>query len=324
MTEIRFHSRDPRRRPRAWKLDERAGQVAAALLLFGGTLVAIGLLGAPDLVAFVVRSAERLAVRVTAERGLLAFDSVRLRFDRLEKRVASDELFLARVATVISLPLPERFLAEPVAMEGATATDLEVEVHRLGRRLRAMETFRRRIATDAIPDPARIPSRSPIEPSSAVPLSAFGPRISPLTHRPEFHAGLALAALAGTPVVAPADGRVVFAGRVPGSVGAAWRTFGNVVVLAHDDRTRTLFGDLGTLRVRRGQALRRGDVLGAVGTNRFSPTPQVHYGVWKLEGGRWRPVDPRLYVLDADWITAREVRTPVVPPAGVELPPAFH
>jgi murein DD-endopeptidase MepM/ murein hydrolase activator NlpD len=324
VTEIRFHSRDPRRRPRAWKLDERAGQIVAALLLLGGTLVAIGLFGAPDLVAFVVRSAERLAVRVTAERGLLAFDSVRLRFDRLEKRVASDELFLARVATVISLPLPEKFLEDPLAMEGATTTDLEVEVHRLARRLRAMETFRRRIASDATPDPARIPSRSPIEPSAAVPLSAFGPRISPLTHRPEFHAGLSLAAFAGTPVVAPADGRVVFTGRVPGSAGAAWRTYGNVVVLAHDERTRTLFGDLGTVRARRGQTLRRGEVLGAVGTNRFSPTPQVHYGVWKFDGRLWRPVDPRLYILDADWITAREVRSPVAPPGDAELPAIFR
>jgi murein DD-endopeptidase MepM/ murein hydrolase activator NlpD len=324
VTEIRFHSRDPRRRPRAWKLDERAGRVAAALLVLGGTLVAIGLFGAPDLVTYVVRSAERLALRVTASRGLLAFDSVRLRFDRLEKRVAADELFLARVAAVISLPLPERFLEDPLAIEGATATDLELEVHRLARRLRAMEAFRRRIASAAKADPARIPSRSPIEPSSAVLLSAFGPRISPLTHRPEFHAGLALAALAGTPVLAPAGGRVVFTGRVPGSAGAAWRTFGIVVVLAHDERTRTIFGDLGRVRVKRGQTVQRGEVLGAVGTNLFSPTPQLHYGVWKLDGNRWRPVDPRLHVLDADWITAREVKSPAVPPSDAELPAAFR
>lgn len=324
MTEIRFHSRDPRRRPRAWKLDERAGRIVAALLVLAGTLVAIGLFGAPDLVTYVVRSAERLALRVTAERGLLAFESVRLRFERLEKRVAADELFLARVATVISLPLPDRFPEEPLAMENATATDLEVEVHRLARRLRAMEVFRRKIASEGAPDPASIPSRSPIEPSSAVPLSAFGPRISPLTHRPEFHAGLALAAVAGTPVVAPSAGRVVFTGRVPGSAGAAWRTFGTVVVLAHDARTRTFFGYLGSVRVRRGQAVRRGEVLGAVGTNRFSPTPQLHYGVWKSDGSRWRPVDPRLHVLDAEWITAREVKSPAAPPRDAEFPAAFR
>ena len=212
VTEIRFHSRDPRRRPRAWKLDERAGRVAAALLVLAGTLVAIGLFGAPDLVTYVVRSAERLALRITATRGLLAFDSVRLRFERLERRVAADELFLARVAAVISLPLPDGFPEDLLALEEATATDLELEVHRLARRLRAMETIRRRIASDGTPDPARIPSRSPIEPSSVVPLSVFGPRISPLTHRPEFHAGLALAAVDGTPVVAPAGGRVVFTG----------------------------------------------------------------------------------------------------------------
>ena len=137
-------------------------------------------------------------------------------------------------------------------------------------------------------------------------------------------AGLALAALAGTPVLAPAAGRVAFAGRVPGSAGAAWRSLGTVVVLAHDERTRTLFGYLGSVRVRRGQEVRRGDALGTVGANRFSPTPELHYGVWKSDGRRWVPVDPRLHVLDAEWIGARDLATPVVPPPDVELPPAFR
>lgn len=324
MTEIRFHSSDPRRRPRAWKLDERAGRVVAALIVLGGTLVAIGLFGAPDLVAYVVRSAERLTLRVTAQRGQLAFDSVKLRFERLEKRVAADELFLARVAAVLDLPLPGGFPEDVVLAEGATPTDLEVEVHHLGRRLRAMETFRRKVASAGTADPSSIPSRSPIEPTSAVPLSGFGPRISPLTHRPEFHAGLALAALAGTTVLAPAGGRVVFAGRVPPSAGAAWRGFGTVVVVAHDARTRTLYGYLGTVRVRRGQVVRRGDVIGTVGANRFSPTPQLHYGVWKSDGRTWSPVDPRLHVLDADWITAKELKTPPAAPPDAEFPRAFR
>jgi murein DD-endopeptidase MepM/ murein hydrolase activator NlpD len=324
VTEIRFHSGDPRRRPRAWKIDARAGRVVAAFIVLSGTLVAIGLFGAPDLVAYVVRSAERLALRVTAERGLLAFDSVRLRFDRLEKRVAADELFLARIAAVLALPLPDGFPEESLLAEGATPTDLEVEVYRLGRRLRAMETFRRKVASTGAVQAFRIPSRSPIEPASAVPISAFGPRISPLTHRPEFHAGLALAALAGTPVFAPAGGRVAFAGRVPGSAGAAWRSFGTVVVLEHDEKTRTVFGYLGSVRVRRGQTVQRGEILGSVGANRFSPTPQLHYGVWKSDGRRWAPVDPRLHVLDADWITAREVRSPAAPPRDAELPAAFR
>jgi murein DD-endopeptidase MepM/ murein hydrolase activator NlpD len=238
--------------------------------------------------------------------------------------VAADELFLARVAAVLDLPLTEGFPEEARAAEGTTPTDLEVEVHRLGRRLRAMESFRRKVASADAVDASRIPSRSPLEPSSAVPLSPFGPRISPLTHRPEFHAGLALSALPGTLVLAPAAGRVVFAGRVPGSAGAAWRTFGSVVVLAHDGRCRTLFGYLGSVRVRRGQAVRRGETIGTVGANRFSPTPQLHYGIWKLDGARWVPVDPRLHVLDAEWITARELKSPAVPPRDVELPVAFR
>ena len=324
MTEIRFHSGDPRRRPRAGKLEGRAGPVAGALLVLAGTLVAIGLFGAPDLVTFVVRSAERLNVRATARRGLLAFESVRLRFDRLEARARADELFLARLAAVLDLPRAAAPGSEPALIEDATPTDLEVEVNRLFRRLRAMEAFRRRVAAARIDAPALLPSRSPLDPASAVPLWAFGPRVSPLTHRPEFHAGLALAAPAGTPVLAPGGGRVAFAGRVPGSAGASWRGLGTVVVLAHGERTRTLLGYLGTVRVRRGQVVRRGEELGTVGPNRFSPTPQLHYGVWKSDGREFRPVDPRLHVLDADWIGAKDVAEAPVPPRGVELPPAFR
>ena len=324
MTEIRFHSRDPRRSPRAWTVDERAGRVVAALLVLSGTLVAVGLFGAPDLVAFVVRSAERLALERTAERGRLAYESVRLRFHRLDRRVVADELFLARLAAVLDLPRPDGFPESTAAEEAATPTDLEVEVFRLGRRLRAMESLRRQIAMAQVGDPGRVPSRSPIDPSAAVPLSPFGPRVSPFTHRPEFLPGMELAAMVGTPVTATAGGRVVFAGRVPPSAGAAWRPFGTVAVVAHDATTRTVYGHLGSVRARRGQQLRRGETIGTVGANRFSPTPRLFYSVWKSEGRRFRPVDPRLHVLDADWIAPADLKGPVEPPREVELPDAFR
>lgn len=324
MTEVRFHSRDPRRRPRAWKLDARGGRFAAAFVVAAGTLVSVGLFGAPDLASWVVRSAERLAIPLRAERGQLAFDSVRLRFERLEKRVAADELFLTRLAAVLALPLPPDFPDGSGPAEVATPGALEAEVHRLARRLREMEAFRRVIAALNEADASRIPSRSPVDPSYAVPVTTFGPRVSALTHRPEFYAGLSLAAPEGTIVQAPAAGRVVLAGKVPGSTGGEWRAYRTVVVLAHGERIRTVYGHLGSVRVRRGQPVRRGETLGTVGTNRFSPTPQLHYAVWRHDGKGWRPVDPRLHVLDAQWITADDVKSPVVPPRDAELPPEFR
>jgi murein DD-endopeptidase MepM/ murein hydrolase activator NlpD len=324
VTEVRFHSSDPRRRPRAWKIDGNAGRVVGVLLVLAGTLVAIGLFGAPDLVAYVVRSAERLTIRATARRGLLAFDSVRLRYERLDKRVRTDELFLARMAVVLDLPRPDDLVETDEPEPAATPDALEAEVHRLARRLRAMEGFRRTLASAKTEEPGRIPSRSPVEPSSAVPIHLFGPRVSPLTHRPEFHPGLGLAAPEGAPVLAPAGGRVVFAGRVPVGAGAEWRSFRNVVVVAPRERTRTVLGYLGEIRVRRGQVVRRGEQVGEVGVNRFTPTPQLHYGVWRRSGARWTPVDPRLHVLDAEWIGARDLAAPVVPPRDAELPSAFR
>ncbi len=187
-----------------------------------------------------------------------------------------------------------------------------------------MESLRRQVAMAKVEDPEKVPSRSPIDPASVVPFAAFGPRVSPFTHRPEFLPGIELAAPAGTPVTAAAGGRVVFSGKVPASAGAVWRTFGTVAVVAHDAGTRTVYGHLGTVRARRGQAVRRGDVIGTVGLNRFSPTPQLFYSVWKSDGRTFRPVDPRLHVLDAEWLTVADVKRPATPPRDAELPAALR
>ena len=74
------------------------------------------------------------------------------------------------------------------------------------------------------------PSVSPLHSDTFVMTSPFGTRRSPFTKEIDFHAGIDLAAQPGTPIYAPADGTVTFAGRFPLRQSVAWSTVKNEVV----------------------------------------------------------------------------------------------
>jgi murein DD-endopeptidase MepM/ murein hydrolase activator NlpD len=146
------------------------------------------------------------------------------------------------------------------------------------------------------------PSVSPLESNRFVLTSAFGSRRSPFTRQMDFHTGLDLAAARGTPVRAPADGVVAFAGRYQLRLGIAWWRYGNLVSVRHGDEFVTLFGHLEEIEVRNGQRVKRGDLLGTVGDTGWSTNPHLHFEVRRLvEGTDYRPVDPRLHMLDHSW-----------------------
>ena len=100
MTEIRFHPGDSRRRVRTLRVRGQLGHLFSLALLSTGTIVVLGLAGAPDLVSFVILSADRVATWERAARGREALAAVTRRHVALAKRLAADELFLARVASL--------------------------------------------------------------------------------------------------------------------------------------------------------------------------------------------------------------------------------
>ncbi len=327
MSLIRLHPWDPRKRSRSVEIERAGGIVVAVVAIGAATTTALGLLAAPRIVADLALAAERRDAGKTALRGAEAFASVGRRAGSLAGRLSADELFLARVAAVFEIPAPDGFPAPAPARPPTTAAQLEAETWDLARRTRVLETFRRTLA--ALPPgepggfrPAAVPSRSPVEPSSAVPLTVFGPYVSPIDGATEMETGLTLASPAGSPVTATAEGVVVAAGPVSRRADAEWRRLGAVVVVSHDVRTRTVYGHLAGIAVRRGQRVGRGQMIGRVGTSGFAPTPRVHYEVHRFEGGRWVARDPRLFILDQDWITAAEVRRAASATAdAAELPP---
>jgi murein DD-endopeptidase MepM/ murein hydrolase activator NlpD len=116
--------------------------------------------------------------------------------------------------------------------------------------------------------------------------SGFGPRVSPFTEKPAWHDGLDIGAAANAPVQAPAQGRV--------TTVAFDSKLGNLVKLDHGFGIETLYGHLAKALVKEGQRVKRGDVVGLVGSTGLATGPHLHYMV-KVNG---QTFDPTKYILD--------------------------
>ncbi|MFH1223967.1 MAG: M23 family metallopeptidase [Pseudomonadota bacterium] len=119
--------------------------------------------------------------------------------------------------------------------------------------------------------------------------SRFGSRLDPFTRRIERHEGLDISTRPGTPIVAPADGVVIFAGSKPG--------YGLVLTIDHGYGITTVYGHNSKFFVAQGTRVRRGMPISAVGNTGKSTGPHLHYEV-KVNGV---PVDPRKFILDSPW-----------------------
>lgn len=124
-----------------------------------------------------------------------------------------------------------------------------------------------------------------IKPSRGWFTSRFGYRVDPFSNRPEMHAGLDMAAPSGTPVYAPADGVVSFAGYDSG--------YGKLVSIDHGYGVITRYGHNSRIFVEQGQKVRRWDVISAVGSTGRSTGAHLHYEV-RIHG---IAVDPMNYIL---------------------------
>ena len=111
--------------------------------------------------------------------------------------------------------------------------------------------------------------------------SGFGMRIDPVYGTPKMHKGLDFTAQQGTPIYATGDGTVSFAGFDEGG-------YGNHVIINHGYGYETLYGHMVRIKARAGQKLKRGEVIGWVGSTGKSTGPHCHYEV-HVDGN---PVDP--------------------------------
>ncbi|MGB3477692.1 MAG: M23 family metallopeptidase [bacterium] len=118
-------------------------------------------------------------------------------------------------------------------------------------------------------------------------MSGFGYRIDPFTGQVKMHEGLDIAAPPGTPIIAPADGTVKFAGERRG--------FGLALEIDHGYGYTTLYGHCQRLALEKGEKVNRGDVIAYVGSTGKSTGPHLHYEVRVSQ----IPVNPIHYILSS-------------------------
>jgi len=117
----------------------------------------------------------------------------------------------------------------------------------------------------------RIPSICPVQHKQTKISSPFGPRRDPFTGQIKQHNAVDLAAPKGAPVVATADGVVIFAGRQG--------TYGRLVKIDHGGGIETRYAHLRSIGVKRGKRVKRGEKIGKLGESGRTTGPNLHYEV---------------------------------------------
>jgi murein DD-endopeptidase MepM/ murein hydrolase activator NlpD len=133
----------------------------------------------------------------------------------------------------------------------------------------------------------RLASTPSIAPANGHLSSLFsGSRFHPVLRISRPHKGIDIAARVGEPILAPARGRVIFAGNKGNG-------YGNMVEIDHGYGYVTRFAHASQLLVRRGQEVKRGDIIAEVGATGLTSGPHLHYEVEQ----NGRQVDPLNFII---------------------------
>ena len=134
----------------------------------------------------------------------------------------------------------------------------------------------------------RLAGMPSIMPTAGLLGSGYRYRKDPFTGKRVFHGGLDIVANVGSAVVATADGVVTQAGRLGG--------YGKVVYVSHGNGLSTRYAHLSKIHVKKGQEVRRGDLVGKVGATGRAMGYHLHYEVLR-DGDKVNPLE---YILDDD------------------------
>lgn len=124
----------------------------------------------------------------------------------------------------------------------------------------------------------------------------FGEIVPGVTYNGSPHTGIDYACPAGTPVLASADGTVMFAGE-------AVSGYGKYIIICHIDGTGTVYAHLSTILVKQWQQVKQGQVIGKSGNSGYSTGPHLHFEFRRKANDIHTAEDPKLYlrnVLDTD------------------------
>ena len=185
--------------------------------------------------------------------------------------------------------LMEKLSSRTMALTKKTVIDIdqllrearlqEASFQEIGKKLRAEK--------DKI---SRIPT---IQPTYGYITAGYGYRRHPFTGRREFHRGIDIANRVGTPVYSSADGVVKHIGYQ--------RAYGKIIIVDHGYGYQTRYAHLHQILIRKGQKVKRHDMIAKMGSSGRSTGPHLHYEV--LKGGKW--VNPYLHFYSEDIMVVR-------------------
>ncbi len=280
--------------------DRSSGVLRRATVRVGSALAAVlGVLSLPILIGLGAKWSARAEIdQLRASNALLLIEngSYRVATGELTAQIQSLEGVINDLGTRASLP-PEQLRAmqklptvvrshaaggsvQPnAAISELAKTALSTPEDTFGvlrELLHGLESRLRNVRRDVERREALAAATPSIWPAHGWLTGTFGGRSDPFTGEPGFHQGLDISAEKGKPVFATADGTVESA--------AYTGDYGNLIVLKHAFGLATRYGHLSSFAVKPGQEVRRGDVVGYVGSTGRSTGAHLHYEI--LANGR--------------------------------------
>lgn len=203
-------------------------------------------------------------------------ESFRLAANQLNEKISTLEMTSKKLKIFSGLDReglggvggPSRTLARPLPRNNR---DLAKYFNTLGQKGSGVEMELRRLQ-EFYTAQSLVWAATPLgRPVHGYPSDLFGYRSDPFSGKLDFHTGLDLSSPDGNPVTATADGLILFAGR--------WFGYGKLVTISHGFGMTTRYGHMSRVAVRVGQRIKKGDIIGYVGSTGRATGPHLHYEV---------------------------------------------
>jgi murein DD-endopeptidase MepM/ murein hydrolase activator NlpD len=254
-------------------------------------ILALALFGTVSVFGFVASYA-RMAWKVANYNALKnEADTLRARYQNLQKQVSQTDRQLASLEVYAN----EVSIAYGIKQKLQGPSDIAAQgklIPSFAESVQDYDFLRSANALTLLSSPARrfrsvasIPNLWPVDGRL---IGSFGMRQDPFSGEDqEFHKGVDISGVIGTPVHVTADGIVTFADMESG--------YGRLAVIDHGGGVETWYAHMSKFYVHTGQEVRRGELIGAVGTSGRVTAPHLHYEV-HVNG---RPMNPYQYLAKA-------------------------
>ena len=242
------------------------------------------------------------SLKKQVEQKDLLIGSLSKKIELLDNSVRRMEIYTERilVASGLKSPLALKEVGSgggPVDFRGGPLTagpesmaqqnlDIMGQTSRLSTKSRELEKTLKYVHSVIDKQKMRLSHTPSIWPIRGYLTDAFGMRRHPITGKKDFHHGVDIATQLGNKITAPANGLVLCAERRS--------YYGNLIIIDHGYGFTTRYGHLASFNVKEGQRVKRGEVIGFVGSTGMSSAPHLHYEV-RVYG---KPRNPLNYMID--------------------------